>query len=88
VGDLGMSVGEFERITLGEFYCRYAGWLRMVEREKDNLRHAMWATLKPHIKKGRNFTPQHIMKLRIDYKPWERVDTDEYNWLKNGEKND
>ena len=88
VGDLGLSLDVFHRMTLGELQCRYMGYLRRVEREKDNLRHIMWSNLQPHSK--RKIKPQAIMPLPMDKKPkgqWERVSIEDYKYLRDGKAN-
>ena len=67
---MGLRRDEFERMTIGEFSCRYAGFLRKEERRLDALRNVMWASIRPHSK--RKITPKDLMELPMDNKKRKR----------------
>lgn len=70
MGDLGLGKDEFERMTIGEFNCRYAGFLRNEERRMDGIRNIMWASIRPHSKK--KITPRDLIQLPSDKKRREK----------------
>ena len=76
VGDLGLTRKEFERMTWGEFTCRYRGWIRRRERGLEDLRLLVWSGIAPHSR--RRIRPQDIIKLPGDKREFERVDIDTY----------
>jgi len=66
VGELGLRKEEFERMTWGEFQCRYMGHIRRGYERWDMARHIMYYAASPYLKKGT--TPEKILPLPTDKK--------------------
>jgi hypothetical protein len=82
VGDLGLSQLEFERMTWGEFQCRYRGFLRKREARLQDARLIMWAAIAPHTKK--KLKPEDLISLPCDRRrgPYKLMDKERYEELK------
>jgi hypothetical protein len=61
-----LSRTDFERMTWGEFYCRWAGYRRKAESELARTRLVMYAIFQKGNK--RKLKPQDIFPLEIDTK--------------------
>lgn len=65
IGDLGLSLQEFERMGFGEFFTRYNGLTRQRKERLKELRLLMWSGMVMHSK--RRLKPEDI--INIDDKP-------------------
>ena len=83
VGDLGLSVEQFHRMTWGEFMCRYAGAARQDEKQLNQARLIMYAIFKKNNK--RRLQLKDIFELPMDKakpKAAKLMSRDEYQALK------
>ena len=83
VGDMQMQASEFERMTFGEFMCRYAGHLRGEEKHLHNTRLIMYSVFQKGTKRRYKLTD--IFQLPMDTKRTAKADTmtkDQYEALK------
>lgn len=83
---MGMGAGEFERMSYGEFMCRFNGFTRQKEEALSSLRMVMWSAIAPHSKK--KLKPEDIIKLpserrpkKVEYMTKERFNELKEKWL-------
>jgi len=69
IGDLGMTYTEMMQLTFSELMIRQLGQHRKDEKFLHGVRLGMWATLKPHMRKGKEIEPSDLIKLSFDKAP-------------------